>query len=505
MKTVLVYSTVLQGAQESLQLDEAIEQYKNGNKVFFLHCDASVGGCNNNPRFNRCLCRLCVRYQKMLMDKYLPAGIVRLSVGDLIGDGTHAPGKVKFDYDNCSELQNVVYKGVEIGMGCVSTYISLTRNMYPAVTPSSRVYFDRLLESQVVLTDAVNSFLDVNKIDLIVFHNGRYAQYKPLLDIARQRGIDFVCTEAQRDSKGIIRKNYFYNTIPHDIGVNTRKFFSIWENADVATREEIGRNFFERKRGKKATGDKIYNANQTDGLLSDNWASDKENIVIFNSSEDEYCAIGRDFDSRKFFKSQLDGIRTILEHYKNDVTKHFYLRIHPNLNDVGFKYHTDLYRLDYPNLTVIPGDSRISTYALIDNADKIITFGSTVGAESAYRDKPVINLGPSLYNELGITYIPGSMDELWEIMDTPGLPGRYNENVLKYGYYYMALYDSMILERCGNIDNTPVNYNILGKRYFVYSYQKILGSNFLYMLAQSVARRFSSLFSKDMTIPDEEA
>ena len=94
--------------------------------------------------------------------------------------------------------------------------------------------------------------------------------------------------------------------------------------------------------------------------------------------------MSKEFDDGAFFPSQIEGIKSIVEHYKHDKTKHFTLRVHPNLKKVSYKYHLDLYNLNYSNLTVVRSNSPISTYALMDAASKIIVFGSTTGIESVY-------------------------------------------------------------------------------------------------------------------------
>lgn len=73
----------------------------------------------------------------------------------------------------------------------------------------------------------------------------------------------------------------------------------------------------------------------------------KENIVIFNSSEDEFSAIGGKFESIKLFNSQIEGIKAIVDHYSGDSSKHFYLRIHPNLK----KSHIAIIKI-YINLII---------------------------------------------------------------------------------------------------------------------------------------------------------
>lgn len=504
MRNVLFYSTSWKGAQECLQIEEAVDQYKKGNNVFWIYCDRSLGVCYDNPRINKGMCLYCEHYQKKIRKLFLPKGIKQIPISSLIDSEAIKKANIEFNYSTASEMEEIEFEGVEIGMGCLSSYISKTRNMDPLISQESKSYFDKILKSEILLTLAIEKFLKKEKIDLIVFHNGRFAQYKPLLNIAQKNGIDYICTESMSDADGGILKNFFYNSIPHDFEAIKKKFFEEWNNADAKERVEKGKLFYERKRSNISTGDKVYTVAQQRGLLPPDWNDEKENIVICNSSEDEYCAIGKDYDAMKFFESQLIGIKKIVEHYKNDTAKHFYLRIHPNLKDIKYKYHTDLLKLDFPNLTIIPGDSAISTYTLMDNADKVIAFGSTAGIEAVYRHKPLISLGPSEYNVLDVAYLPKTEDELWRFIDTPDLPDLYNENVLKFGFYYMAAYESKILERCKNIDSTLVKYDFIGRHYLLINYQKVLGSNLLYLIHNGIMRKLCALFFKETPIPEEE-
>jgi hypothetical protein len=54
----------------------------------------------------------------------------------------------------------------------------------------------------------------------------------------------------------------------------------------------------------------------------------------------------------------------------------------------------------------------VSTYSLLEVAEKIITVGSTVGVEAVYFKKPSILLGPSSYRFLDVCYVPKNDDEL---------------------------------------------------------------------------------------------
>lgn len=493
MKKVLIFSAGGQGYQEGLQLNEAIEQYKKGNEVTFLSCDESVGACNDNKNFNPTRCLLCKYYQKLNRKKYLPKGIKLLSIKDFVTDDIIEISKRKFHYTDIETLRNIKFHGVDIGLGTISSYISFTRNLDPSIDEESHQYFDKLMSSEVLITLVLERILKEEQYDLIIFHNGRFAIFKPFLNIAQNNQIEYICTEAYLDAKGNITKNYFYNDIPHNLKPYKDKFYEAWKNAEDSgiDRVSIGKSFFERRRNAQGTGDKIYTAGQNKTVFVENWDESKENIVIFNSSEDEFYAVSGDFEKGKVFKSQLEGIKKILEHYSNDSTKHFYLRVHPNLIPVKYSYHTDLYSLSYPNLTVIPANSAVSSYSLLDKADKVITFGSTMGIEATYAHKPSICIGPSFYEMLNVAYHPKSAAEVWKYIDCRELKDKYNEQVLIYGYFFMAIYDSIIHNNLENLDGRRLSIDFFGKKHLVYAYEKMFGSNRLFLLSRFLVNHFT--------------
>jgi len=212
-----------------------------------------------------------------------------------------------------------------------------------------------------------------------------------------------------------------------------------WERAvawNAAETMRIGEAFYQHRRGGIRSGDRVYIGRQQKNLLPPSWDAGKKNIVFFSSSEDEFAALDREWDANKLVPTQIGGIRTIVDalHDRQD-TCQVYVRIHPNLAGVRFAYHTDLYMLEreYPNVTVISPDSPISTYALIDHADQVVVFGSTVGIEAVYWGKPVILIGPAYYRDLGACYVPKDEAELKDLL-TCDLAPKDRLPAIVYGY-----------------------------------------------------------------------
>lgn len=502
---ILIYIAGVQlGCSNGQHLDMAIDYSNQGHNVFVLSCDSSIGGCMNNPGWNPLWCKFCNYQQKKDLKRWLPKNAEHHWIREYAKevDTSTFP---KMEYHTAKELRALTYKGVDIGMAVMSSYISLTRNMNPEINNKSRLFFDGLIYQQILTISILEKLIDKYHFDLIIFQNGRGSQFKPFLNICQQRGINFICTE-DTIRNGVIYVDNRYNLSSHDIRGRYQCYNECWDSSPLSIDERklIAKSFFENRKNAEFSGDKIYIKDQKKGLMPKDWNNNVENIVIFNSSEDEFSSVSKEFDDSAIFPSQLDGIISIVEHYKNDKSKHFTLRIHPNLMNIPYKYHTDLFKLDYPNLTVVSGNSPISTYSLMEAADKIIVFGSTMGYEASYWGKPVICLRASFYRDFDIVYLPKNIEEVWSLIDTKDLKCLFKESALKMAYYIM----SENLEKSKFIDLKRYNKHIYKDKYLkCFTYQKILGSNFLYAFVTTFFSKYMAYWwpAKYRNLPRKEA
>lgn len=492
MGKVLVYILGGQGCQEAGQLDEAIEQYDRGNEVLVLYCDKTIGGCRDNLSLCPSLCNQCVRWQKSRAKKYFGTRHIKYkALGEYLNrDIEKICENCKFSYESIQDLKNLEYKGVEIGYGLLSTYISATRNLDPKFTPKLRNYFDDVLKLEVLVTELLIAAIDDFHPTLLIVHNGRHWTYRPIIGLAKAHGIQYLCTEFIHLPDGSEGKNYYHNTIPHDKSANAHKYLSFWESIENEEYKiTVGKSFFQNKLVNKYAGDTVYTKHQHQGLIPDSYDSNKHNIVIFNSSEDEMFSINKDVDRDMLFPSQISGISSIIEHYKNNDSVHIYLRIHPHLKEVPYAYHLDLYKLKAQNFSIIPADSPISSYALLDIADTVIVFGSTMGVEASYAGKKVINLACAFYDDLDVAYRPNSIETLWRCLDLECPPKQNTINAIKMGFFYM----SNLHPTLKNIELKTERFKILGRHQEAHTYRTILGSSklfWLYLLITTLLTRY---------------
>jgi hypothetical protein len=460
-KSVLIYFTwQLRPTHHSIviqELDKILKREDIG-KVYFITCGGSLKPCYTNREGNPSTCILCKFHKNTALDKYKN----RIDHIELNDNELHSHNYTEdYNYSNIEEIKKLKYKDCFIGYGALSSYISFTRNLEPKMDTQFRRYFDKMLNNQKALGDFFESFIQEKMIEEIYFFNGRTSNVRPLYDVSKALKINFYSLEHIKSSEVNYRVNKFKNSLPHDIEFHHQRMDEVWKNSSISLDEkiEIGSSFFEKRKKGLVTRDKIiYTNKQIKGELPENWNNEFNNIVIFISSEDEFASIGDIFESKALFSSQEKGLEVIFDNFRRDETINFYLRVHPNYNEVNYQYHKRLYDFEkkFSNVTVISSSSTVNSYALIDASDKVIAFGSATGVESCYWGKPVILLAGSFYYYLDVAYKPKTVREIFELIKNELSP-KSKIDAIQYGYYLMN-YKEYTLPN----SQDPQSLNILG-------------------------------------------
>ena len=483
MKKLYILTSIYSTVNYSFEIDSIISDSKT-NDVTVLMCDGCVGDCHANTLGLSLLCHECKKRTAKILER-IP-NITVLKMKDYYDKSIVHD---KYSYSSLKELNKIMYRGFEIGYGVSSYYISLTRNLTPQIDNRLKRLLDSWLDSSMSYADVADKVI-TNDFDLVYVVNGRYFDTKPFQEDAISKGIHLVLGESAVTIQGKHIRMNFDNIRVHSLSGNTNNILNFWDNSIVPLEERrrIASSFYEKKIKAIRTNDKVYTQNQKMGLLPDDWDSSKTNIVIFNSSEDEFAAIGGEWEKDNLFESQIAGIKYMLENTK-DRSIHFYLRVHPNLKTIKYKYHTDLYKFasEYNNITVIPGNSPISSYALMGECDKVITFGSTMGVEAAYAGKPSMVLLPCLHYFLNINYVPKTKQDVIDFIEGRVSFTPDHENTLKFSYYYYNDERKSVDNPECEIRNYPISFfgkqiNTYGMNYYCstfmmkyYSLLNILG------------------------------
>lgn len=472
-------------------LDEALKFKSNGSDVQIYYCGNYLSVCKYNYLGKKSTCISCEMKHKYLINKYFKNENC-YSLNDLANNAKIILPSNQFKYSNVNEIKQIEFNNTNIGLGCYSTYVSLTRNCEPHIDENFKSYFNILLQESSKMVSILPLIIRNNNI--VCLFNGRFMDSRPIVEICSARNIKFRCYEAGLTKEMRIKKLFFEDSMPHDMQVIANKANYYWRNNEnFGEKEQIAKVFFDRKINNLATGDTVYTSSQDKGLLPDNWDDKKQNIVIFNSSEDEFVGIGGEYDNYSLFPSQLEGISAIAELLINQNDIQIYLRIHPNLNNINYKYHTKLLTLNskYKNLTVIPSDSKISSYSLLKKANKVIVFNSTMGVEAVYAGVPVILLTAAIYYYLDIAYKPTTIEQLFEMLIKPLKP-KDKLGAYKFAYYYLYIEENHY-EKINFSDLKQ--FKIYNREFSFTQYSNIFGSNIIFLAYFKLVSKIMTLFS----------
>lgn len=472
----------LSTAATGIQYDEALRLSKKGHTIYFLYCNGVMSQCFENIRGESTLCYICKsKYKKE--KKSLNEHIHFVEISDLLDVTKLREIKsINLKYNNIDDIKRLEYKNINIGLGALSGYISKSRNLSPLIDDDFRYFFNENLYNSIITVEACSIAIEKFKPEHIVLYNGRFADSKPIWQLALKYNLPYTTLEAIYG----INHNYkaiYENSTAHSIDKNTELINYYWDNSslDLDSRIKIGRSFFEKRRNAEYSGDKVYAKNQIKDLLPENWDFSKKNIVIFNSSEDEFAALGGEYDKFKIFNSQLEGLFFIKNVLKNNEEINITLRIHPNLSNIHYSYATDLLKLKSNNFEVIEANSKISSYALINNADTVIVFNSTIGIESVYWNKPTILLSGSLYYKLDCCYIPDSKERFVNLL-LAELKPKDKFNTYKYGYYLLNEERKGPAEYDYTWSNKDIRFFSKKKNILIHNKNKLFNSRRLYTL-----------------------
>jgi len=432
-KYISILPSIYNFENYNFAIDNIHKYIKNKDEVTVVFCGRGLNYCAENPLGFKKLCFRCSKITSTILKNI---NIEILSFNDL---GLNIKtGKTVFEFDSLESLKAIIYKDAEIGLAVISQYVSMTRNLNPFFNHSLTKYLNKLLYHASLYTEIAYQIIKL-KPDVVILVNGRMFDSRPFVNICEKKGVNYICEESAYNISGHLVKENFYCSLPHDISSYTRKIHNMWNGSNVPLEEriKIGNSFFVKRSLSQFSGDKVYTIGQDNTLIPADWDNTKTNITIFNSSEDELFSIGREYEINKLFNNQIDGINYILKKYKNNNELYFYLRIHPNLKNIKYKYHTDLLKLEHEheNITVIKGDSPTSSYSLLNNSDKVIVFGSTMGVEAGFWGKQVLLLSPANYQELSVCYKPKSLRDIEDFLDNKinFIPSKIN--AIKYGYH----------------------------------------------------------------------
>ena len=146
----------------------------------------------HNENSNKARCQLCNIYRKKLYSS-LSGKINLMPISDFINQNIDY--NIQYDFNSISELKNIEYKGVKIGYAALSTYLTLSRNLYPLIDNNFKNYINKLLRCCIVYSDLVQNAINQFNPDMITAFNSRTIDARPVIDICKNKKLNYISYE----------------------------------------------------------------------------------------------------------------------------------------------------------------------------------------------------------------------------------------------------------------------------------------------------------------------
>ena len=401
-----------------------------GDRVTVMLCNGDLLACEANATHEAGRCARCIGRGR--------EGISRLSGKPEVvpflqlteRDREELRG-IKTDWATREEMNDFAVDNFDAGWAAQSTLASLF--MSPDIDmQGQRDQIRRTILSSVAAYRSVQNFLSREKVDRLYVFNGRYATMRAAMRAAQSRGVPFSIHER---GSSFERFSLFENHAPHDLDFFQNEVRRTWEQADPELRELIGASFYADRVAGTQSDWHSYAAKQETGKLPETWKHGAKNVVIYCTSADEIDSLRELVTGQTLYQDQYAGIDKILESAQQHPDLNFFVRMHPRSATMPERAGKRLAARRQPNLTVVPGDSPISTYAMMRKATRVLSFGSTTGLEATYWGIPSILGYRSYFDTLGSIHIPKSHDEMMQLIVGADTPPANKLGALMYGYF----------------------------------------------------------------------
>lgn len=413
-----------------MQLEVIEEHLQRGDDVTVLVCEGELAACDINPQHFADRCLHC-RGRSRAGLRLLSAGARVESFERLTAADRAERDRLQTEFESVEALKAYRIGNFDIGYAVLSSVVTYLRE--PDL--DLQVHGDlikRFMHAAWTVYRSMQHLLTQRPVDQVYVPIGRVAPLRGVLRACQEQNVECLIQQLGKDHEHYA---LFRNALFHDRQNTERLIREAWETAASPQREEIAADWYRRRAGGYLPNLKeAFVAGQTPGQLPPDWNPARRNVALFTSSEDEFAAIG-DMWHNPLYDTQMDGLRAIVDSLRDDPGDlHLYVRVHPRKGEKIDRRTAELLRWDEPFVTVIGPREPISSYALMQAAEQVLTFGSSVGMEAVFWGKPSILAGMCFYRDLGGTYVPRSHAELINLLRQELAPQDV-EPALVYGYY----------------------------------------------------------------------
>ncbi len=423
-----------------------------GARVHFLLCDEALPAClmTTINKYDRAesfvnggpTAEMCASCWGQGRHVYEPLGLPIHRYGDLITQDEAAAVRresVAVPYD---EIESYEWDGLDIGEHVLAGSLRFVIRGDFEGEPHAEAIVRRYLHAGLRTAHATRRLLETHDFEHACFHHGIYVPQGIIGDVARASNVHVV-------NWMVGYRNQCFN-FSHDLSYHLTLLdepTEVWERLPwtPSMEGELMSYLDSRAHGSK------------------DWVQFHDRPIEDVAAIEE--ALGVDFSKpavvmltnivwdaqihfdHNAFAGVLDWARETVEYFAGRPDLQLIIRVHPGEVKGTLKTRqsmADVIAEEFPelppNIVVVPPDSRISTYAVAEQCDAAVIYGTKMGVELSAQGMPVIVAGEAWVRNKEITLDARSREEYFELLDRLPLGERMDpdrvERARRYAYHF---------------------------------------------------------------------
>jgi len=321
-------------------------------------------------------------------------------------------------------MRQACYQGMPFGEWVLSSMNSFFRQYPPDLTSWNVVSVYRgFLYSAALVAIGLGNYLKANAVDAALLFNGRQSITRVALEIFQRSGIRVLTHERAEYQPGRVnvRANaHCMNPEPF------RAFWKMWGDVplDRDSLNAVLRWLIQRRYGANLAWIAYNKPSAGPSALRTKLklTNGKRFWVLFTSSSDE---VAGDPLMQGPYDSQADWVRDVVQWVSSRSDVELVIKVHPNLGGNSYigkateelKIYDELRSNNPANVRFVFPEDSISAYALAEEADLGLTFGSTIGLEMAMLGKPICLASRAIYEQCSSLFVLKSRNNLSELLE----------------------------------------------------------------------------------------
>lgn len=404
---------------EELQLKLANSLIAKGHEITILRCDKnfsnfcitmSAFGLNYNSTKEEKIkiCNKCIASREFI------SSIKQLNF-DVLGESfVEIQNKLRLEINDTVNVTNWMnFQAENIALGKIAAYEFFIRHKLSKFEIPNELFPEYLdyLVNTVSIYRFANEYFALNSFDRVIVYNRLYSINNAFCKTAEKMKIPTYSLQASGDLGDMYRRVSLYSDDNHIFGLSKSTPWRNYQNtlSNEDQRKVVANHFsglFSAKspwvystKYEKITAQHLRKFFKIE--------SNAKIVLLAMSSVDELFAakvvgikdLAETKDSERIFPDQLQWIKFVLNLYKNRDDFHLIIRIHPRMfpnkretvtSPAALVFREYLKKIDFKNVSINFPEDNISIYSIAQITDRITVYNSSVGAEFAALDIPVI-------------------------------------------------------------------------------------------------------------------